>query len=152
MGLNSDSPGRGWLHAAISYQLLQLQRPSTNEAKSWANRGGAINNPVPQHSQGVGIVESNASFIEVQTHSEARGKGGGERTRHAIRCPGFWQKNLPHAHSEEAEWRWTVLGILCATVMPTVRIISDKKGKKAKEHLILGACTVCVAETIFFKL
>lgn len=148
MGLNGDSPRWGLLRAAIGYHLLQLQRTSTNEAKGRANRGGAIHNPVPQHSQRVSIVESNMSFIKVQAHAEAWGQGGCERATHTIRCPGFGHEDLPHAHGEEAEWRRTVLSIFCSTVMPTVRIISDKKEKGSRECLILKVYTVCVAETI----
>lgn len=95
--------------------------------------------PLPQHAQRVGVIEGDASFVAVQTHSQPwRQRSGvdvgrvalaaavGVQSRLAVavclalavaRSSG--QQDLPHAYCQEAEGRG-VLGLLCATVMAAV--------------------------------
>lgn len=69
-GLNGHSSDRNLICIAIGYQLLQLQRPSTNETESWAHGAGAIHMTFPQRSQRVGIIEGDATLLKVKAHTE----------------------------------------------------------------------------------
>lgn len=131
--LDGHSPGWSLLDAAISYKLLQLQGPSTNETEGWANRGGAVHRPLPKHTQGMGVVECDPALVEIQTHPEARGQRDSEGVARRVCYPLVGQKDLAHAHGEEAEWRGTVLGILCPAVMPAVWVIATGNMRNHKD-------------------
>lgn len=131
--LDGHSPGGSLLNAAIGHKLLQLQGPSTNETEGWANRGGAVHRPLPQHTQGVGVVERDPALVEIQTHPEARGQRDGEGVARGVGYPLVGQENLAHAHGEEAEWRGTVLGVLCPAIVPTVWVISTGSQRDQKD-------------------
>lgn len=110
--------------------------------------------PFPQHAQGVGVVEGDASFVAVQTHSQPwRQRSGvdvsqvalaaavGVQARLAVAVclavavnPSTGQQDLPHAHCQEAERRG-VLGLLCTTVMAAVWFTP---GEGAKRRVIKG--------------
>lgn len=69
-GLDGYPSHRSLICIAIGYQLLQLQRPPTNETESRAHRAGAIYVTFPQRSQRVGIIESDATLLKVKAHTE----------------------------------------------------------------------------------
>lgn len=87
--------------------------------------------PLPQDTQGVGVVERDPSFVAVQAHPQPGREGSGVRVGHAslavavavARGEGvsFREEDLPRAHREEAERRG-VLAVLGPAVMAAVWI------------------------------
>lgn len=138
----------GLICIAICYQLLQLQRPSTNETESWTHGARAIYVTLPQRSQRVGIIEGDATLLKVKAHTkpgrqwvgEARGRGGaiaiGDGVSYTIPVAivvvvvVLRHVDFTHPHSEEAEGWSRVQGILCSTVMATVWVVAGEKERE----------------------
>lgn len=102
----------------------------------------------PQRSEGVGVVEGDATLLKVKAHAEpgrqrvgeARGRGGavavGDGVSDAVPVAAvvvlllvvmvvvLGQVDLTHPHSEEAEWWSGVQSVLCSAVMTTVWVVA----------------------------
>lgn len=137
--LDSYPPRWRLLDAPIGHKVLQLQGPSTDEAEGRAHWGRTVYVSLPQDPQRVGIIEGDSSFVTVQTHSQSGWQRSSVRVRHAamaatvgVHCPlalavrlalsvtmSLRKKDLAHAHCEETEG-WSVLAVLCPTVMAAV--------------------------------
>lgn len=135
--MDRHPPRRRLFDASVGHEVLKLQGPPADEAESRAHRRRAVHVSFPEHAQGVGVIEGDASFVTVQAHSQPgwqRSGVDGSRVAAALgvqrglavavclaltvaRSSG--EQDLPHAHCQEAEGRG-VLGFLRAAVMATV--------------------------------
>ncbi|TNN42663.1 hypothetical protein EYF80_047160 [Liparis tanakae] len=144
-GLDGHPSDGRLVRIAIGHQLLQLQGPPANEAERRAHGAGAIHVTFPQRSQGVGVVEGDATLLKVKAQAEPGGQrvgeagGGGGAGAVGDGVPGpvpvaaavvvvavLGQVDLTHPHREEAERRSGVQSILRPAVMAAVRIILSK--------------------------
>lgn len=126
-----------------------MQGPPADEAESRAHWRRAVQVTLPQHTQGVGVIEGDASFVAVQAHSQpGRQRSRVDVSRVAVAAAVGVQsglavalclalavarpsgeQDLPHAHRQEAEGRG-VLGFLWAAVMAAVWVTPGGGEKK----------------------
>lgn len=140
--MDRHPPRRRLLDVPVGHEVLKLEGPPADEAESRAHRGRAVHVPPPEHAQGVGVIEGDASFVAVQAHAQPgrqRSRVDGGRVAMAglavalrlaltvARSSG--EQDLPHAHGQEAEGRG-VLGFLCAAVMAAVWVTPVGGGGK----------------------
>lgn len=145
-GLDGYPSDRSLICIANGHQLLQLQRPPADETERRAHGAGAIHMTFPQGSQGVGVVKGDATLLKVKAHTEprrqwvgeARGWGGAVTNGVSdtvsmvtvvvvVVVAVLGQVDLTHPHSEEAERRSRVQGVLCSAVMAAVRVITGEE-------------------------
>lgn len=146
-GLDGYPPDRGLICIAIGYQLLQLQPTSSYETESWAHGAWAIHMTFPQRSQRVGVVESDATLLEVKAHTEpgrqrvGEAWGGGRAVADGVSdavalvmvvvvvVAVLGQVDLSHPHREEAEGWSRVQAIFCTAVVTTVWVVAGQVDK-----------------------
>lgn len=145
-GLDRHPSHRGLICVTIGYKLLKLQSPAPNEAKRGADRAGAVDVPLPQRPQGVGVVESDPALLEVKAHAESRRQRVGDPRRCGrpvavgdgvpdtvavvivvVVVAVLGQVDLTHPHCEEAKWGSQIKGVLCSAVMAAVRVVARQK-------------------------
>lgn len=68
--MDGHPPHRRLIRVPVGDQLLQLQRPPADEAESGADGPGAVDVPLPQRAQRVGVVEGDAPLLEVEAHAQ----------------------------------------------------------------------------------
>lgn len=137
--LDGNSSDRCLVCVTIGYQFLQLQSPSSNEAKCWTDRTRAVYRPLPEWAERMCIIKGDTPLLDIKTHAQPWRKRIGDAgwrrgavavadAVSAVSCSVVgvnrgWQVDFTHSHGEEGERRHWVWRILRPTVMATVWVI-----------------------------